>query len=274
MGGNNKESIRQSIARIVRYSKSEIDEGNIILATVDDVFSDVLDTATFGTMNVTLQPSEVQIPSIPLNAHINDDGSTSISGKYTFPKVNSDVFLILDYKNGVEYYYPLFYSHVDQVYEQYDSEKISRVVEVDTPDENNPYDTTETGNYSEISQSHTSLDTIIEDSDGNSYTESKGTTSIDEGVTDGSDTTSVSSTASSRTIETGVYKINTNTAASEESAVLGDTAVDLIGQILDAIQLITVTAPSGVTSVPINANTFATIKTQLDTMLATNIKLK
>ncbi len=102
-GGNYKESIRQSVARIVKYSKSEIDEGNILLATVERVYTDVLDLNTFGTMSVTIQPSGIVIPDIPLNAHVNNDGSTGVSGKYTFPKPKSDVFLILNIKNGVEF---------------------------------------------------------------------------------------------------------------------------------------------------------------------------
>ena len=71
-----RESIVQSIARIVKHRKSEIDEGNIILATVEVVYSDILDLGTFGTMEVTLQPSEIVIPDIPLNAHPNNDGTT------------------------------------------------------------------------------------------------------------------------------------------------------------------------------------------------------
>lgn len=216
--GANTESIAQSIARIVKHRKSEIDEGNVVLATVEAVYSDVLDLDTFGTMEVLLQPSEITIPDVPLNTHLNNDGTVGVSGKYTFPKVGSDILLILDYRNGQEFYYPLMFSHVDKVFEQYDSEKTSRVVEVTTADPNSPYDTEETGKYSEETQ------TFEE---------------IKKEVSDGSNTTTVTSQA-------GTHAIDTGEASSAEPAVLGDSLKTILTDLNDVLKNLTVLVPAGI----------------------------
>lgn len=218
MGGNHKESIAQSIARIVKHRKSEIDEGNIILATVEVVYSDILDLDTFGTMEVTLQPSEIVIPDIPLNAHLNNDGTTGVSGKYTFPKVGSDVVLIMDYRNGHEFYYPLFFSHVDKTFEQFDVERTSRVVEVTTSDPNDPYNTEETGNYSEEIQTYDQ---------------------IKKEVSDGSNTTVVTSTA-------GLHEIDTGNLSSSQPAVIGDNLKTILTDLNDVLKNLTINV-SGIT---------------------------
>lgn len=59
-----------------------------------------------------------------------------------------------------------------------------------------------------------------------------------------------------------------------ESAVLGDTLVDLLGQILDAIVAITVTFPGGTTGTPVNAPQFLAIKAQLDTIKSLLVKVE
>jgi protein-tyrosine-phosphatase len=226
MGGDNRESIAQSIARIVKHRKSEIDEGNIIIATVKEVYSDILDLDTFGTMDVILQPSEIEIPEIQLNAHVNNDGTTGISGKYTFPKVGSDIILIMDYRNGHEFYYPLFFSHVDKTFEQFDVEKTSKIVEVTTNDINDPYNTEETGKYSEETQ------TFEE---------------IKKEVSDGSNTTTVTSQA-------GTHFIDTGEVDSAEPAVLGDSLKTILTDLSDAIKNIT-------TQIPLSSSNLAGITT-------------
>lgn len=261
MGGDNRESIAQSIARIVKHRKSEIDEGNIIIATVKEVYSDILDLDTFGTMDVILQPSEIEIPEIQLNAHVNNDGTTGISGKYTFPKVGSDIILIMDYRNGHEFYYPLFFSHVDKTFEQFDVEKTSKIVEVTTNDINDPYNTEETGKYSEETQ------TFEE---------------IKKEVSDGSNTTTVTSTSSEHNVESGSstltldsLDINTSTAASSEPAVLGDTLKSIIDDFIDIwTQAPLWTVPqTGVPQAPVVTQLTA-LKTRTSQFLLNSVTLK
>ena len=152
-----KKSIVDSLARIMKFNYKEIAEDQIILARVVTVYSDILDPETFGTMDCYDEKNKIEIPDIPLNAHINDDGTSGISGKYTFPKVGSDIYLALDIGVNKDVFIPILFSHVDKVYEQYGEEKTVNIIEVDTPDPNKPYDTEETGNSSSSTQSAASF---------------------------------------------------------------------------------------------------------------------
>lgn len=274
MGGDNRESIAQSIARIVKHRKSEIDEGNIIIATVKEVYSDILELDTFGTMDVILQPSEIEIPEIQLNAHVNNDGTTGISGKYTFPKVGSDIILIMDYRNGHEFYYPLFFSHVDKTFEQFDVEKTSKIVEVTTNDINDPYNTEETGKYSEETQTFEGFDKKVENDDGDIFVKKQNSSLDRTQISDGSNTTNIESTSSSHNIESNEVLINTNTAISEDTAVLYShlsSCVDAIVVYIDAVNAAIGTIPlTPAVTQPLKQN----INTPKSAMEASNIKLK
>jgi len=59
-----------------------------------------------------------------------------------------------------------------------------------------------------------------------------------------------------------------------EAAILGDTLVGLLGEILDAINQMTMLSPAGTTSVPVNAAAFAAIKARLETALSVTNKVK
>ena len=91
-----KQSIADSISRIIKFNYKEVAEDQIILARVVTVYSDILDPDTFGTMDCYDEVNKIEVPDVPLNAHINDDETVGVSGKYTFPKVGSDVYLSLD----------------------------------------------------------------------------------------------------------------------------------------------------------------------------------
>jgi len=314
--GNAIQSIRESLLRVVEHGYDQVSGDAIIIATVTETFSDALDTETFGTMTCFDNKSKIEIDEIPLNAHIGDDGNTALSGKYTFPKIGSDVYLLRDVDDAHERYICILFSHVESVVEIYNTSKTTKLIEVDTPDPDEPYETEETGNTldetitpkkyfrglssdfgnvgSSVEQTPTQIKGSMGDSTGGSivtqqkklFTSSMGgdTGTVSDRVqTDEyiGDTISFQGDMSNVHMEsdyikstTPEYTIDTGTATSFEPAVLGDTAVDLIGQILDAVQLITVTAAGSPSSPPINSATFAAIKLQLDTMLATNIKLK
>ncbi len=53
------------------------------------------------------------------------------------------------------------------------------------------------------------------------------------------------------------------TTVPAQKAILGETLVGILGQLIDAINAITVTTPDGISSVPINAADFAGIKGSL-----------
>ena len=153
VGREAKKSIADSLARIIKFNYKDIAEDNIILARVTSVYSDILDTDTFGTMDCYDEINKIEVVDVPLNAHINDDGTNGVSGKYTFPKIGSDIYLALDITGNKETFIPILFSHIDKVYESYNEEKVVEVIEVDTPDTTKPYDTEVTGNSSKSTQS-------------------------------------------------------------------------------------------------------------------------
>lgn len=61
-------------------------------------------------------------------------------------------------------------------------------------------------------------------------------------------------------------KLNINDG--NEPMVLGQTLVDILGEILDGIAALTVTTPVGASSVPVNIATFTEIKGKLDSILS------
>tara|TARA_R110000744_G_scaffold7342_7_gene25381 strand:- start:6137 stop:7087 length:951 start_codon:yes stop_codon:yes gene_type:complete len=164
-----KKSIVDSLARIMKFNYKEIAEDQIILARVVTVYSDILDPETFGTMDCYDEKNKIEIPDIPLNAHINDDGTSGISGKYTFPKVGSDIYLALDIGVNRETFIPILFSHIDKVYESYNEEKIVEVIEVDTPDPNKPYETEASNTKTKRAQSATELRSDANETTGGSF---------------------------------------------------------------------------------------------------------
>ena len=162
-----KKSIADSLTRIIKYNHKDIIEDQIILARVVTVYSDILDTDTFGTMDCYDERGQIDIIDVPLNAHINDDGTSGISGKYTFPKVNSDIYLMLDTGVNMETYIPIMFSHIDSVYETYDTSVKTSVIGVDTADPTKPYDTEPNGESSVANQTSL-LDSVSVTSNDNS----------------------------------------------------------------------------------------------------------
>lgn len=59
-----------------------------------------------------------------------------------------------------------------------------------------------------------------------------------------------------------------NVGEGKEQMILGNTLVDLLTQLIDAIISLTVITPQGASGTPINAATFAQIKSQLETALS------
>ena len=328
--GNAKKSIADSLTRIIKYNYKDIAEDQIIVARVVSVNSDILVPDTFGTMDCYDEKNQIDIFEVPLNAHINDDGTTGISGKYTFPKVGSDIFLVADIRANKEVFIPILFSHIDSVFEQYNIGKTTKIVGVDTADENKPYDTEETGDYSQIEQTHEkNISTVGSQDNNGGSSRSQEYDSIGDLVQSGSDASSRSQELSSisdsingnsgqtsrsfeldsiidsiqgnagvsnhtqtnslisnsvKSMSTGQdLKIDIDTSeinissgvvgVTPEPAVMGDTLVDIITQILTQIKLITVTAPSGVTTVPLNVAAVTSIEAQLQTILNTKIKL-
>ena len=281
-GSNSISSIRKSILRIAEQGYDDISGDSIIVARVTETFSDVVDTETFGTMTCFDSKSKIEIGDIPLNAHIGDDGSTSISGKYTFPKVGSDVYLLRDVDDNHERYICILFSHVESVFETYNTSKTTRVVEVDTPDPDEPYDTNETGNYLEEISMPTIYSREVVDEDGGLNSKiTQDSQKVEVIVDNGSDSTTVISEAGTHTVDTGT--------TTPESAVLGETLKGLIEDLIDAIDGIGTTVPSlglisGAAGTPVTGvaagsldapskAALAVVKGELSTMLLTNFKV-
>jgi len=73
------------------------------------------------------------------------------------------------------------------------------------------------------------------------------------------------------TIEAEEIKLGTGAT---EAVALGDTLKGILDEILDAINLITVPTPMGVSGTPLNFAVFETIKAKLDTILSTKSKVE
>lgn len=196
--GNAKKSIADSLTRIIKYNYKDIAEDQIIVARVVSVNSDILVPDTFGTMDCYDEKNQIDIFEVPLNAHINDDGTTGISGKYTFPKVGSDIFLVADIRANKEVFIPILFSHIDSVFEQYNTGKTTKIVGVNTADENKPYDTEDTDDYLEIVQTKESdISTILSTTNSGNSIRSQEYDSIGDLVQSGSDASSRSQELSS-----------------------------------------------------------------------------
>lgn len=315
--GNAIQSIRESLLRVVEHGYDQVSGDAIIIATVTETFSDALDIETFGTMTCFDNKSKIEIDEIPLNAHIGDDGNTALSGKYTFPKIGSDVYLLRDVDDAHERYICILFSHVESVLEVYNTSKTTKLIEVDTPDPDEPYETEETGNNleevvspkeyyravnndgvggSSITQNFDKTTSSVGDSDGGgSVTQTSSSLSSQFGSSGGTstgriqdnggqgeilDTVSYQGVASSVSIKndsvtamTQKYTINTGTAAAEESAVLGDTLVDVLADMNTLMGLINAAIPTSAVYAGYGVD-LAAINLKISTMLATNIKLK
>jgi hypothetical protein len=200
-----KNSIADSLATIIKHKYAEISDDDILICTVSVTYSDLLSEDQFGTMDVIDNKTNVLIPDIPLNAHINDDGTTGISGKYTFPKVGSDVYLRKDYDGAITRFIPILFSSIDSVHSVYNTERVTRVVEVDTPDPSKPYETTPTGKSTEVeqTQNHHYVDaTDTSGSNTDAASHSVTPTRIDGYVDDGTDSTLVKQTATEFNVDT------------------------------------------------------------------------
>jgi hypothetical protein len=221
-----KQSIADSISRIIKFNYKEVAEDQIILARVVTVYSDILDPDTFGTMDCYDEVNKIEVPDVPLNAHINDDETVGVSGKYTFPKVGSDVYLSLDIGVNRDVFIPILFSHVDKVYESYNTEKVTKVVEVDTPDPSKPYDTEPTGNESEVKQTPIEHQVDIKDENDNGSQTRHTAEQITHYATDGIDTSSVIQKKDS-------YSIDTGSGVAEQTAVGAELLKDKVSDLID-----------------------------------------
>jgi len=138
------------------------------VARVATVYSDIVnDSDLFGTMDCYDEKNQIDIFDVPLNAHINDDGTSGFSGTYQFPKVGSAVYLALDIKVNRETFVPILFSHIDKVHTMYNEETITEVIEVTTADVNKPYETEETGKKSKSSMTFDEIKTeVLVDDEG------------------------------------------------------------------------------------------------------------
>lgn len=273
-GSNSISSIRKSILRIAEQGFDDISGDLIIVATVKETFSDVADLDTFGTMTCFDNKSKIEVSDVPLNAHINDDGSTGVSGKYTFPKVGSDVYLVRDVDDNHERYICVLFSHIDSVFEMYNTSKSTKLIEVDTPDPDEPYETEETGRASEIKQTPTEIFNEVADEDNSdTATKNHSASEISDSVTDGSNTTTTTTDATSHIIDTGT--------TTPEPAVLGNKLESLLEDLIDAIDgLGTIVSTTGTAAAqtgtgvvdPPTKATLATIKAQIAAMLLEGVK--
>ena len=221
-----KKSIADSISRIIKFNYKEVAEDQIILARVVTVYSDILDPDTFGTMDCYDEVNKIEVPDVPLNAHINDDETVGVSGKYTFPKVGSDVYLSLDIGVNRDVFIPVLFSHVDKVYESYNTEKVTKVVEVDTPDPSKPYDTEPTGKESEVKQTPIEHQVDIKDENDNGSQTRHTAEQIAHYATDGTDTSSVIQKKDS-------YSIDTGSGVAEQTAVGAELLKDKVSDLID-----------------------------------------
>lgn len=270
-----RKSIGDNLGRIIKNKFHKVDDSEVRVCTVTAVYSDILSPETFGTIDVLDDFDGSEYFGVPVNAHINDDGTAGISGKYTFPKIKSAVILKEFGAKGSEQHIPIMFSHIDKLFNQFNEEVTTSVVEVTTADEDNPYDTEETGNKSEILQSAKNIqDTLItgdtkiiqrlgntlikksiediddEDISCTTYQQiykhdvyirdgSEDVVSKQEIRTDRQKNEVVDGLNTVTVSHTGSeYKIDTNTAASDHPSVLGDelkTQLDIVTSRIDTL---------------------------------------
>jgi hypothetical protein len=258
-GINAIQSLRNSVLRIVEQGFDEVSGDAVIVATVKETFSDVMELDTFGTMSCFDNKSKIDIFDVPLNAHLTDDGTTSISGSYTFPKIGSDVYLLRDVDDNHERYICILFSQVETVFETYNTSKTTKLVEVDTSDATKPYETTETGNSLESTQTPTSFfEKVAYDDGGGSVEYALLERDIKKNrvtVTDGTATAQVVTRKDMHFVDVGDVLVTTNetthtidTGETLEPAVLGNQLVAQLLSLIDEIGNITIQTPSGVSS--------------------------
>jgi len=192
--GNYTKSIEDSLVRIIKANFGKIDNDSIIICTVQNVYSDESDLNTYGTFDAIDLFDETQYLGISVNAHINEDGTTTFGGEYKFPKIGSEV-CIVEYggDENNKFYVPMLFSHITKVTTIYDEEYSRKLIGVDTSDATKPYDTTPNGK--EVTTTET-LDTT------------------EESITDGSTTSKITKTVS-------VIDIDTN---GSDGVKIGDSA--------------------------------------------------
>ena len=101
---------------------------------------------------------------------------------------------------------------------------------------------------------------------------SDGTLSIDNGggiVAEVQDNISFTTNNNDYTIETGTGEIHLGNGGGEEPLVKGDQLVDVLKQLIDAINQMTHPTPAGPSGPPVNAPVFSQIKAKLDVILST-----
>ena len=165
-----RKSIGDNLGRIIKNKFRKVDDSEVRVCTVVAVYSDILTPETFGTIDVIDDLDGSEYFGVPVNAHINDDGTAGISGKYTFPKIKSAVILKEFGVKGNEQHVPIMFSHVDKLFNQFNEEVITSVVGVTTADEDSPYDTEETGDRSIVSHKAAAITTDIVNSIGSMNT--------------------------------------------------------------------------------------------------------
>ena len=70
------------------------------------------------------------------------------------------------------------------------------------------------------------------------------------------------------TIESGTGEIHLGNGGGEEPIVKGDTLVDILGDLIDAINQMTHPTPAGPSGPPVNAAVFSQIKSRLKVILS------
>jgi hypothetical protein len=224
MQGKATKSIADSLTRIIKLNYKDVSEDQIVVARVVTVYSDILNPDLFGTMDCYDEKNQIDIFDVPLNAHINDDGTSGFSGTYQFPKVGSAVYLALDVKVNRETFVPILFSHIDKVHTMYNEETITEVIEVTTDDVDKPYETEETGKKSKSSMTFDEIKTeVLVDDEG---------------------------TAISQTVDTILLDGNNDDL---QPLVMANTLMDELLSLIDEIGKITIQTPAGLSS-PISSS--------------------
>ena len=228
MASDYRKSIQDSLNRITKHKYHKVDDSELRICTVVAIYDDDTALDTFGTIDITDDSDGTEYFGVAVNAHINDDNTVGLGGKYTFPKLQSTIMLKEFGIKNHEQHVPVMFSHVDKIIQISNTKYINKVVEVTTSDPLKPYDTSATGKEA--------VDTITIDT----------TTSS---ITDGSTTSTITKTPAGIKVESdGSDGISLGTTGVKEPSVLGDKLDDVLLSLIDEIGKITIQTPAGVSS--------------------------
>lgn len=255
--GNEKASIRHALRRIIAQEFPQLEEEQVFLGKVVNI-RNTPGEEYYGTVDVEPYNGD----PIVYKVRTNGKSKTASRGRFVFPKLNSDVIVCqFDDNNDA---YIAFTSHILEIQEIVDEQKVTKVEAVTTADPELADDVEVTGKYSQVTQDPTGF--IEETTDGTDSTIKTTTkTGIVTEVTDGSDTVAVEHSKTEFKVGSG--------AGAYESMVLGDTLATLLSDFLQGLVDMRITTQLG-PQPALNVATFVNLKTQVDNIKSAIAKLQ